>query len=167
MRALLRAGVRLGRWGIRLGLAAGAFLLVNQLLRREPEPSTGDAGHGARSGPRPEPRPATPTRAGATPSSSVEDPPATPSGDPATGGAPTVAPETPAPAAEAAGTPVVEAAWVDPEGGACPATHPVKVKLSSGIFHEPGMLAYDRTTPDRCYRDAVGAEADGFRRAKR
>jgi hypothetical protein len=43
----------------------------------------------------------------------------------------------------------------------------VKVKLSSGIFHEPGMLAYDRTTPDRCYRDAASAEADGFRRAKR
>jgi hypothetical protein len=57
--------------------------------------------------------------------------------------------------------------WVDPEDGACPPTHPVKAKLSSRIFHVPGGLAYDRTTPDRCYRDAASAEADGFRPAKR
>ena len=59
-------------------------------------------------------------------------------------------------------------AWVEPEaGGACPATHPVKVKLASGIFHVPGGLAYERTAPDRCYRDAAAAEADGFRPSKR
>jgi hypothetical protein len=58
-------------------------------------------------------------------------------------------------------------AWVQPEEGACPITHPVKAKVSSKIFHEPGMTAYDRTSPDRCYRDATTAEADGFRRAKR
>ena len=57
--------------------------------------------------------------------------------------------------------------WVAPEGNACPVTHPVKAKLSSGRFHLPGMLAYDRTVPDRCYADAEAAEADGLTRAKR
>jgi hypothetical protein len=58
--------------------------------------------------------------------------------------------------------------WVDPtDGGACPATHPIKVKLASGIFHLPGMLAYDRTNADRCYRTGADAVADGFVRAKR
>ena len=53
------------------------------------------------------------------------------------------------------------------DDGSCPATHPVKAKMSSGIFHLPGMLAYDRTHPDRCYRDEAAAEADGFGKAKR
>ena len=43
----------------------------------------------------------------------------------------------------------------------------VKVKLASGIYHLPGMFAYDRTIPDRCYASAEAAEADGFRAAKR
>lgn len=59
------------------------------------------------------------------------------------------------------------AAWVEPDGGACPVSHPVKAKLSSSIFHLPGMTAYDRTNADRCYRDEATAEADGLRRAKR
>ena len=62
---------------------------------------------------------------------------------------------------------VPAAAWIEPEEGVCPSTHPVKAKLSSMIFHLPGMFAYDRTKPDRCYRDAVAAEADGLRAAKR
>ena len=57
--------------------------------------------------------------------------------------------------------------WVEPEGDVCPATHPVKAKLASKIFHLPGMLNYARTRPDRCYRDAEAAEADGLRPAKR
>ncbi len=64
-------------------------------------------------------------------------------------------------------TPAAIPAWVEPTDGACPPTHPVKVKLSSGIFHLPGMLAYERTRPDRCYTDAEAAAADGFTRAKR
>ena len=68
---------------------------------------------------------------------------------------------------DAAGSPS-EQAWVEPDGtGACLASHPVKAKMSSKIFHLPGQLNYDRTTPDRCYRDAVAAEADGLRAAKR
>jgi hypothetical protein len=58
-------------------------------------------------------------------------------------------------------------AWVEPDGETCPATHPVKAKLTSGIYHEPGGQMYDRTTPDRCYRDADAAIADGLRASKR
>jgi len=57
-------------------------------------------------------------------------------------------------------------AWVAPEGRACPASHPVKAKLSSGRFHMPGMAVYDRTIPDRCYATAEAAEVDGLQRAK-
>lgn len=59
------------------------------------------------------------------------------------------------------------AAFVDPDGGVCPTSHPVKAKLASRLFHLPGMFAYDRTRPDRCYRDAEAAVADGFTQAKR
>lgn len=57
--------------------------------------------------------------------------------------------------------------YVDPDGGICPTTHPVKAKLASRLFHLPGMFAYDRTRPDRCYVDASAAEADGFTKARR
>lgn len=57
--------------------------------------------------------------------------------------------------------------WVEPVDGTCPDTHPVKGKLSSGIYHLPGMLNYERTRPDRCYRSGDAAEADGLRKAKR
>ena len=53
-----------------------------------------------------------------------------------------------------------------PSTSACPATHPVKAKIGSGIYHEPGGANYDRTQPDRCYLDAAAAEADGLRRSK-
>lgn len=59
------------------------------------------------------------------------------------------------------------APWIDPAGGICPTTHPVKAKLASRIFHLPGMLNYERAAPDRCYRTAEAAEADGLRPAKR
>ena len=68
---------------------------------------------------------------------------------------------SPAPAAPA------DATWVAPDDGACPSSHPVKVKLRSGVFHLPGMAHYDRTSADRCYRDGAAAEGDGFRQAKR
>ena len=57
--------------------------------------------------------------------------------------------------------------WVEPfADGACPASHPVKVKLSSRIYHVPGGANYDRTKADRCYVDAAAAEADGHRPSK-
>jgi hypothetical protein len=60
-----------------------------------------------------------------------------------------------------------EPAWVAPIGNGCPATHPVKAKLASGIFHLPGGQMYERTIPDRCYVDASAAEADGLRASRR
>lgn len=59
------------------------------------------------------------------------------------------------------------ATWVEPIDGACPEGFPVKAKLSSGIFHVPGMVNYARTTPDRCYASPEAAAADGLRPAKR
>ncbi len=76
---------------------------------------------------------------------------------------PTV-PDDDAPAASnAAG----EQTWVAPVDGTCPDGYPVKAKVKSGIFHQPGGLAYERTNPDRCYQSADAAEADGLRAAKR
>ncbi|HUF33783.1 MAG TPA: hypothetical protein VMN58_11320 [Acidimicrobiales bacterium] len=61
-----------------------------------------------------------------------------------------------------------KAAWIEPDAdGTCPGSHPVKAKLSSKIFHLPGMLNYERTAPDRCYVDPDAAESDGLRAAKR
>ncbi|HUS61444.1 MAG TPA: hypothetical protein VMY34_04550 [Acidimicrobiales bacterium] len=57
--------------------------------------------------------------------------------------------------------------WIEPDGDLCPSSHPVKAKLASRIFHMPGAFAYDRTRPDRCYRDEGTAAADGFKKAKR
>ena len=80
-------------------------------------------------------------------------------------------PLIPATAAVPPATPVVppapSAAWVEPDDGACPVSHPVKGKVASGIFHVPGGQNYERTRADRCYVDAAGAEADGMRQAKR
>jgi hypothetical protein len=50
--------------------------------------------------------------------------------------------------------------------GTCPVTHPVKAKLTSGIYHVPGGANYDRTKPDRCYVDEAAAMSDGLRRSK-
>jgi hypothetical protein len=67
-----------------------------------------------------------------------------------------------------AATPVQGASWTDPtDDGECPEGYPIKAKMSSKIFHCPGQLNYDRTTPDRCYVDEAAAEADGLRAAKR
>ncbi len=57
--------------------------------------------------------------------------------------------------------------WAPPVDGACPDGYPVKGKLRSGIYHLPGMAAYERTVPDRCYPTAETAVADGLRAARR
>jgi hypothetical protein len=85
--------------------------------------------------------------------------PTPPAPAPSVTDAPSVAPE-PAPGD-------TTRTWVKPEDDACPASHPVKAKLRSKVFHLPGMVHYDRTNADRCYSDAAAAEADGFRQAKR
>jgi hypothetical protein len=56
---------------------------------------------------------------------------------------------------------------VDAVDGACPASHPVKGKLASGIYHVPGGANYERTNADRCFLDAAAAEAAGLRPSKR
>jgi hypothetical protein len=81
--------------------------------------------------------------------------------------APEASTAEPAVEAEAGVEVEVPTAWVEPVDGACPATHPVKAKLSSGIFHVPGAQMYERTNADRCYADAEAAEADGLRASKR
>jgi len=80
-----------------------------------------------------------------------------------------VEPEAPAAEPEAPAAPAAPVAdWVDAVAGEDgPATHPVKAKLKSGIYHLPGMLNYDRTVPDRWYTTAEAAEADALRQAKR
>jgi len=75
--------------------------------------------------------------------------------------------EASTPSAEAAASAEEDAPWVEPVEGACPATHPVKAKLSSGIFHLPGGQNYDRTHADRCYVDEGAAAADGLRKSQR
>jgi hypothetical protein len=76
-------------------------------------------------------------------------------------------PPQPRETSETAGPAGDEQAWVESNGETCPSTHPVKAKMSSMIFHVPGGANYDRTKPDRCYRDAAAAEADGLRKAAR
>jgi hypothetical protein len=73
------------------------------------------------------------------------------------------APTTPTTPAQ----PTAGQVWVEPVEGSCPDGYPIKAKVKSGIFHQPGGLAYERTKPDRCYPDAASAEADGLRAAKR
>lgn len=57
--------------------------------------------------------------------------------------------------------------WIAPgPNGTVPDSHPIKVKVSSGIFHVPGGRFYERTSADRLYPNAESAEADGYRPSK-
>jgi large subunit ribosomal protein L20 len=56
--------------------------------------------------------------------------------------------------------------WVTADGTEAPDGYPVKVNTRSGIYHLEGGVAYERTRPDRWYRSAADAEADGFRPSK-
>ena len=85
-----------------------------------------------------------------------------------------VGPETPAPGPAPETTrpepPVTDpepTPWVDSlADGSCPISHPVKLKVSSGIYHVEGQRNYERTNADRCYRNPADAEADGHRPSK-
>jgi large subunit ribosomal protein L17 len=57
--------------------------------------------------------------------------------------------------------------WIAATDEDPPATHLVKAKLASRIYRVPGGAGYDRAKPDRWYRSAQAAEADGLRAAKR
>jgi hypothetical protein len=107
-------------------------------------------------------RSAAPTWPPLDPPSPLEPPPPSPG--------PADAPVVPEPTAADPGEHVPDDAtgptWRAPVDGACPPGYPVKVKLSSGIYHVPGGRFYDRTAPDRCYADPAAAEADGYRASK-
>jgi hypothetical protein len=127
------------RIGVRLGMLAAVGLMVAKVLQRR---NAETAVAGAPTWP-----PVTPRRPGPTPEPARAEPIA-----------------APAPAS----TPSLERAWVEPSSdGLCPQTHPIRAKLSSKIFHLPGMFAYERTHPDRCYAAEDDAVSDGFRKAKR
>jgi hypothetical protein len=82
-------------------------------------------------------------------------------------GATGMAEAPPAAAAEVTPVTTTAVAWVAAvRGEPMPDGYPVKVKLSSGIFHVPGGRFYERTAPDRWYTTADAAEADGYRRSK-
>jgi outer membrane biosynthesis protein TonB len=115
---------------------------------------------------RPAPAARTPVAPASAPAPAKRPAERRPAGRSASRSATKKAPAKKAPA-KAEGGSQAGAPWVAPEGRECPPTHPVKAKLASKLFHLPGMLAYDRTVPDRCYVDAAAAEADGFQRAKR
>ncbi len=68
---------------------------------------------------------------------------------------------------EAATSTTTAEPYVETTDGSCPSSHPIKAKMSSGIYHEPGSAMYERTSADRCYVDAAAAEADGLRPSKR
>ena len=170
-------------WSFRIGLMLGvlgglAFALVKLLGSRDEGLPV------ATPSPEPWPRLSTPP----APPVATEPPPVVtapveeivevaPAPEPVPEPAPAPAP-APAPVVEQDPLPVKKAAkkaakkapakaWVEPKDGVCPTSHPVKAKLSSKIFHLPGMLNYERTNPDRCYADGDKAEADGLRAAKR
>lgn len=141
---------RLFRLAVLAGVAAGVVAAVRALTSdKDPLPAPATPS---------EPWPPLP------PEPSETAPPSTP---------PTPAPSPPTAMPEPDGVPVADAptggtSYVEPtEDGQCPDGYPIKAKLSSKIFHSPGQLNYDRTTPDRCYVDAAAAEADGMRAAKR
>ena len=145
IRALFRGLKTLIRKLLKLGAVAGAVLFLVRLFTRRP--------------------PAHDTENGPTDVASSR-----PSGSSASSASATTTTTSAAPSTEATvDTTVTEsAAWVAPsDDGAAPASHPVKVKVASGIYHVPGGIAYDRTVADRCYVDAAAAEADGFRPSKR
>jgi hypothetical protein len=159
------AVLRLMRRGALLGLLAGAAYAVYRFIAsRAPDTAGVTFQTSPVPGlPRPVPRIDTPPAAAASPAGSAPEPVVA------------TAPESPErPLVDGAGaTPIPEAVitgappWVDPIEGECPVSHPVKAKLTSGIYHLPGGGNYDRTRAERCYVDADAATADGLRPPKR
>ena len=149
---MIRRTLRGGLW---LGLLVGLVLVVAKLLRTRSSSATIDLGSsGGSPGPTPEVWPP------------LQTPPET---NRSTLSRPSGA-EKPAGPQPAESRPVEKKTlppWVAPAGGICPKTHPVKAKLSSGIFQVEGNAMYQRTNADRCYQTPEAAVADGLRPAKR
>jgi hypothetical protein len=80
---------------------------------------------------------------------------------------PRIVPDQPGASGSVPSAPGLAEGWVVPAAdGSIPVGYPVKVKVTSGIFHVPGGRFYERTTADRCYPSAAAAEADGYRPSK-
>jgi hypothetical protein len=181
------------RFGLRLGLLAGVGFAVFKMLQSRrpaapeftPQPAPWPPAPVAKPAAPPQPAAApAPTAAAPKPAASASPAPAAPvskATEPPKPAAPKVTPSEAPPARQRPlvakkapakkGAPSAPSApagpWVAASGAVCPPSHPVKAKLASKIFHTPGQLAYDRTVPDRCYKDADAASADGLRQAKR
>ena len=56
---------------------------------------------------------------------------------------------------------------IEPVDGECPESHPVKGKLTSGIYHLPGGLNYAHASRPLLPLIDAAAESDGLRPAKR
>jgi hypothetical protein len=157
------------RVGLTLGLLAGLAIALVKVFSNRQEHATDGALLSDEPWPRLTADPAVPVppRVALVPDPAAPSPVAPVVEEAVVAPAPAPSPSAaPAKAASAKKKPLV-AKWVEPKGDVCPTTHPVKAKLSSKIFHLPGMLNYERTKPDRCYQDAPAAEADGLRPAKR
>ena len=150
-----------------LAAAVAAVIAAIRALNRDHDPLPAPA-----SGPTGSPWP--PLRAEPTTTTPVGD--ATPTPDAAPAPNPpveesreVVVPEPDGiPVAAVEDAPAPSGAWTEPTAtGGCPEGYPIKAKMTSKIFHAPGQLNYERTTPDRCYASAEAAEADGLRAAKR
>jgi len=163
---------RLFRLIVLAGAAAGVAAVVRALSGKSdplPTPATEPTG-----GPWPPLRNETADPQPATAKPATPDDPAPPAATTPKPTSPKTETSAPTVSPEPGGVPVAaepvdgNASWVEPTAdGSCPAGHPIKAKLKSKIFHAPGQLNYDRTTPDRCYVDAAAAETDGLRAAKR
>lgn len=150
------------RIGLLLGLLGGVAFALAKVFGARPDAHAPSAGLPSE----PWPRLATDPTVPAAPRAVLVPDPAAPSPQAPVVEEAVAAKKTPGKKAPAKKKAPVNA-WVDPAGGVCPTSHPVKAKLASKIFHLPGMLNYERTKPDRCYVNADKAEADGLRAAKR
>ena len=185
--AVIRRSFRIGLW---LGILSGLVVAIVKLVQRGrlvPEPprwsSAERASEPAPVVPQPEPAPIVPEPIvpepapeplvpepgpePLVPEPAPEPQPPSPSAAKAANKAAPAAKKAKAPAPKAAALKRTLAPWVDPEGNTCPSSHPVKAKLATRIFHVPGGISYERTTPDRCYQSPEAAEADGLRASKR
>ena len=136
---------RLLRFGLRLGLLGGIALAIAKVMQSRRISHTGVPWvNGVSSRPDlPSPAPSMPTSAAAAATDALSA---------------TTSRATPTAA---------DTIWVEADGTVCPTTHPVKAKLASRLYHLPGMSAYARTKPDRCYPDEESAQADGLTKARR
>jgi hypothetical protein len=58
--------------------------------------------------------------------------------------------------------------WVHGDGTLdCPDDFPIKAKVASNIYYEPGTYHYSVAIPDVCYADAEDAAAAGYRPPRR